>query len=63
MENQSNYRGHIKVSVLFCFLMVCDIIMLQIFYERIFVANDVVKSDRHLMALIGFEVINTFIWC
>ncbi len=56
MENQSNYAGHIKISILFCSLIVGDILLSMLFYQNAFQRKDVLKSERHLAALIGFEV-------
>lgn len=60
MENQGNYKGHIKISILFGVLAVVDILLLQFFYASIFTGSDTSKSDKHLMALIGFEVLSSY---
>jgi len=56
MENQSNYAGHIKISILFCSLIVGDLLLSMLFYQNAFQRKDVPRSERHLAALIGFEV-------
>jgi len=56
MENQSNYAGHIKISLLFLMLIIGDILLSMMFYQNAFQRKDVPKSEKHLTALVGFEV-------